>query len=268
MSPTSSPCLRIEALSAGYRQRRVLERLTLAPMPPGKVMALVGPNGAGKSTLLRALAGFISAEGSARFGERDLLREPLARRSQLVGLMPQSSFAGVTLTVLETIILALKTAPAGASGGDIRHRALETLQRIGIEDLALRPIDELSGGQKQLANLAQAIARGQEIILLDEPTSALDLRLQIIVMEIVRAIAAEGRIVIVVLHDLNLALRWTDHLIVLADKGLYVEGPPQEAITPKMLSEVYGVEGCLEACSRGIPRLLIDAAVKRPQAER
>ncbi len=257
-----SPTLQVNTLSAGYRRRKVIDKLTLAPIPAGTVTALVGPNGAGKSTLLRALAGFVPAKGALRFGDRDLLRETAARRAQTVGLMPQSAFAGVTLTVLETVIVALKTAPAGGpSDLDIRQRALDALARVGIADLALQPVNELSGGQRQLANLAQTIARGQEIILLDEPTSALDLRLQMVVMKLVAEIAAEGRMVVVVLHDLNLALQWADRLIVLGSKGLRIEGPPREAITPELLAEVYGVRGRIEACSRGIPRLLIDAAI-------
>ncbi|SFU22535.1 ABC transporter ATP-binding protein [Mesorhizobium sp. YR577] len=253
--------LTISDLSAGYSNRPVLRGMHLAPLEPGKVTALVGPNAAGKSTLLRALAGLIPAKGSVRLGDLDLNALSLAKRAQHVAFMPQTLPQNAELSVLEGVIGALKASPLAdfdGSGPETRHRAVDALDRLGILDLAMEGIGRLSGGQRQLASLAQAIVRAPDLLLLDEPTSALDLRHQLDVMTIVRELAREGRIVVVVLHDLTLAASWADHLVVL-DRGTVVaEGPPEEALSPSILSGVYGVEARVERCSRGRLHIMVD----------
>ena len=141
--------------------------------------------------------------------------------------MPQTLPQRVALTVLEAVIAALRASPLAdrdRPADERATRAVAVLERVGIADLALEPLDHLSGGQRQLASLAQAIVREPAVLLLDEPTSALDLRHQVVVMTLVREFAAEGRIVIVVVHDLSLAARWADQVVVL-EQGRAV-GPP------------------------------------------
>lgn len=256
-----SQALTIAGLSAGYRNRPVLRDLHLAPLKPGKVTALVGPNAAGKSTLLRSLAGLVRAVGSIRLGERELNTLGLAERAQHVAYMPQTLPQNAELSVLEGVIGALRASPlADFDGGGpaTRRRAVGVLDRLGILDLAMEGISRLSGGQRQLASLAQAIVRAPQLLLLDEPTSALDLRHQLDVMTIVRALAGEGRIVVMVLHDLTLAARWADHLVVLDRGAVAAEGPPEEALSPSILSAVYGVEARVERCSRGRLQIMVD----------
>ncbi len=253
--------LAISNLSAGYRNRPVLRSLSLAPLEPGTVTALVGPNAAGKSTLLRSLAGLVPATGSIRLGDRDLNALGLAERTQHVAYMPQTLPQNAELTVLEGVIGALKASPLAdfdGSGPATRRRAVDVLDRLGIIDLAMEGIDRLSGGQRQLASLAQAIVRKPQLLLLDEPTSALDLRHQLDVMTIVRELAREGRIVVVVLHDLTLAASWADHLVVLDYGTIAAEGTPEEALSPSILSAVYGVEARVERCSRGRLHIIVD----------
>ncbi len=248
-------------LSAGYRNRPVLRDLRLAPLEPGKVTALVGPNAAGKSTLLRSLAGLVPATGSVRLGDRDLSALGLAERAQHVAYMPQTLPQNAELTVLEGVIGALKASPLvdfDGSGPATRRRAVDVLDRLGILDLAMEGIGRLSGGQRQLASLAQAIVRAPQLLLLDEPTSALDLRHQLDVMTIVRELAREGRIVVVVLHDLTLAASWADHLVLLDHGTVIAEGPPEAALSPSILSAVYGVEARVERCSRGHLHIMVD----------
>src|SRR5690606_3632980 len=127
----------------------------------------------------------------------------------------------INLSVMEAVISALKASPLDAATGaneQLYKRAIAVLDRIGIPHLALEPLNQLSGGQRQMASLARSVVREPKVLLLDEPTSALDLRHQLKVMRLARSFAADGRIVVMVLHDLNLALRWADHVIVM-DKG-------------------------------------------------
>ena len=140
----------------------------------------------------------------------------------------------------------------------MEHRAIATLERIGIGDLALTPLDHLSGGERQLASLAQAVVREPALLLLDEPTSALDLRHQVVVMQLVHELAAEGRIVVVVLHDLNLAVRWAGHVVVLDHGTPAAVGHPVDAITPDVLARVYGVHARIERVANGRPQIVVD----------
>ncbi|TDS71104.1 ABC transporter ATP-binding protein [Comamonas sp. JUb58] len=255
-----SPLL-VTGLSVGYRQRQVIDQLQLPPLQPGQVTALVGPNGAGKSSLLKALAGLVPARGSLQLGSTALHALRPAQRAQYVGYMPQFAAEGVALTVLESLLAALRSqnsssnAPANATPIERVHALL---QQLGIAHLALLPLDSLSGGQRQLVSLAQSVIREPAILLLDEPTSALDLRHQALVMGTARMLAQQGRIVIAVLHDLNLAARWADALIVLRRGSLYTSGSPAQTLTPAMLAEVYGVQARVQSCSQGWLQIVVD----------
>jgi iron complex transport system ATP-binding protein len=261
----SSPLL-VSGFSAGYRQRPVVRDLTLPPIEPGGITALVGPNGAGKSTLLRAWAGLIGSSGVLRLGEVDLSAASLAERFNHLSFMPQTLPQRVGLTLLETVINAFKVSASGTlmSRADVHDRSMAVLERIGIAHLALERLDRMSGGQRQLASLAQALVRQPKVLLLDEPTSALDLRYQILVMSLIHDFALEGRIVVVVLHDLNLAVQWAKQVVVLNRGAAFAVGAPAAAVTPQVLSEVYGVDARVETCSRGQVRVYVDAA--RPLA--
>ncbi|TDR94129.1 ABC transporter ATP-binding protein [Enterovirga rhinocerotis] len=260
--------LAIENLSAGYGGRPVLDRLSIAGIEPRSVVAIVGPNGAGKSTLLRVLAGLMSAQGRARLGEDDLLDALPEIRAARIGFMPQRLPAGIGLSVIEGVVGALRVGPFAGTTRQVHLRAASVLERLGITHLALETLDRLSGGQRQMASLAQALAGGPALLLLDEPTSALDLRHQLHVMDTIRSLADEGRIVIVVLHDLQLAAQWADRIVVLRDGRLHTDAPPEIAITPTMLAEVYGVEARIERCSRGRLQIMPDAlAGHRPRLE-
>jgi iron complex transport system ATP-binding protein len=265
--PHHTPPLTVTDLSAGYGSREVIHGLTLSPIDAGHVTALVGPNGAGKSTLLRVLAGLLPARGSVRLGTHELGRASLSEHAARVSFMPQLQPQRVTLSVLESVIAALKASPIGQtalSTAEAERRAVAILERAGIVDLALEPIGHLSGGQRQLVSLAQAIVRDPEVLLLDEPTSALDLGHQATVMHLVADLAAEGRIVVAVVHDLALAARWAAHIVVMHHGRLAAAGPAESAITPALLAEVYGVRARVERCSRGTLQVLVDEPIVSP----
>ncbi|WP_411034025.1 ABC transporter ATP-binding protein [Shinella sp. BYT-45] len=258
--------LAIKALSAGYGRRPVVAGITLPSLAEGTVTVLAGPNGAGKSTLLRAVAGFLPAAGSVTLGGRDLLAAGPAARAGIVGFMPQALPGDIGLTVLDSVMTALKVSQPDCPVAKARERAAGILGRLGILPLALARLGRLSGGQKQIASLAQALVADPKLLLLDEPVSALDLRHQFRVMRTIRSLAGEGRIVIVVLHDLEMASRWADRIVVMREGGLFAAGTPREVVTPGMLRQVYGVEARVSA-GDGL-RIAIEDVVEEPFKEK
>lgn len=254
--------LSISGLDAGYGGQPIISGFSLPPLTAGEVVSVVGPNGAGKSTLLRSLAGLIPAHGSIRLDEAELTRLSLADRAKRVTYMPQTLPQGVALTVLETVVASIRATPLrGAVYTDAQaaERAYEVLQRINAEALAGQRLDRLSGGQKQLAGLAQALAREPRLLLLDEPTSALDLHYQLRVLDLAREAAAERSMtVMIVLHDLQAAARVSDRIAVMAKGRLVAFGTPDEAITPEILAEVYRVSARVQRCDRGALQVMID----------
>lgn len=262
----SGAALTISDLTAGYRRRTVLDALSVPPIAPGKLTALVGPNAAGKTTLLRSLAGLIKARGSVKLGDVELLGLSPARHAALVTYMPQSLPQRVALNVLEAVLAALHASPLdGDAARDPERRALETLDRLGVSDLALRPLDELSGGQRQLASLAQAVARAPKVLLLDEPTSALDLGHAHAVMTVVQELVRErGIIAVAVLHDIGLAARFADRVVMLNEGGVLADGPAEIAISPHSLARAYGVRARIERCSQGRLTVCVDGPLEHP----
>lgn len=256
--------LQVRNLSVGYKRATVLHGISLPDLLPGQVIALVGPNGAGKSTLLRSLAGLLPALGNVQLGELDLLGCNRRQRAAVLGFMPQTLPDGIALSVLETLLGALRGGDPLAAHGSAREqqqKAFKVLQQLGIEHLALSPLQALSGGQRQMVSLAQAIIREPRLLLLDEPTSALDLRYQNDVMQRVRQLADQGCIVVVVLHDLGLAARWADRIMVLERGRLHAAGTPQQTLTPSMLEQVYRVKARIETCSQGRVQVHVDGSV-------
>lgn len=258
---SAASALVVSNLSVGYPGRRVVDRLTLGPMPPGSLTVIVGPNAAGKSTLLRGLAGLLPVTGSLRIGKIELNGADRRERARHVGFMPQSLPGGAHLSSLEAVIAALAVNAFDAPSGprpDLQRRAMAVLEKLGIGDLALEPLDALSGGQRQLVSLAQAIVREPAVLLLDEPTSALDLQHQVRVMQVVRDLADGGVIVVAVLHDLALAARWANSLAVIGRGALVAEGSPRDVLTPELLARVYGVVARVEPCSAGCLQVIVD----------
>ncbi|EBS6881000.1 ABC transporter ATP-binding protein [Salmonella enterica] len=251
--------LSIEKLSAGYPKRAVITELTVPQVPRSKITVLLGPNGSGKSTLLRSLAGLNPAQGKLCLGDAELLSLPFSRRAELVVYLPQTLPEGVHLSVLESIIVARR---ASGDHGSSNDEVMDLLEQLGISHLAMRYLDELSGGQKQLVGLAQSLIRRPSLLLLDEPLSALDLNYQFHVMELIRRETRKRNIItVVVVHDINIALRHGEHVLMLQNGNLVANGLPTEVITSEILAKVYGVRARIERCSRGIPQVLIDDLV-------
>ncbi|MBK5006036.1 ABC transporter ATP-binding protein [Pseudomonas sp. S32] len=250
--------LLIQGVSVAYGARQILHEVSMPAFPAGSLVALVGPNGAGKSTLLRALAGLERMRGGLSLDGQDVTRLGFAERSRRLAYMPQQLPPGIALGVLESIVAALRV---GSSDNLLGH-AFEALRQLGIEGLAERSLDRLSGGQRQLVALAQLLARNPQVLLLDEPTSALDLHYQLRVMDAVRErVQAHRLLAVAVLHDINLAASHADWLVVLREGRVIACGAPADVLKPDLLADVYGVQARVERCSQGRLQVLVDRAL-------
>ena len=249
--------LSIRDLHTGYGKKKIIDGLTTPLLPRGKITALLGPNGSGKSTLLRALADLNPAQGVLSLNSVDLMTLIPAKRAQKVVYLPQSLPAGVHLHALESVIVARRAS--GYHQGNAEQEAYAILEKLGVAHLAMHFLDQLSGGQKQLIGLAQSLVRQPDLLLLDEPLSALDLNYQFHVMDIVaRETRLRNIVTVVVIHDINIALRHAEYAVMMKNGALVASGVPDEVVIPQNLATVYGVRGRVEHCSQGLPHVVVD----------
>jgi len=227
--------MRLEvSVSFSYGEREVLRNVRFTA-ERGELLVIIGPNGAGKSTLLKTMVGILEPKGSVKLDGRELTRMKPRERAKLITYVPQSSFSEFAFTIEEFVEMGAYT-----TRGDVES----ALKRVGLWKRRREPVTNLSGGEYQLALIARALAQGSEVILLDEPTSHLDINHALEVMEVLRELRGE-KIVIAVLHDLNLALRYADRLILLHRGEKVWEGKPEE-LGAEVLEEVYGVRVRIE----------------------
>ncbi|WP_107334140.1 MULTISPECIES: ABC transporter ATP-binding protein [unclassified Halomonas] len=210
---------------------------------PGYIYTILGPNGTGKSSLLKAIFGEIEMQvGEICYGERQLSRRRLKAWRENIGYMPQGNEVDACLTALEVVLLGHLDALHMHIGDDVLEQALRLMQRVGIQHLAHRDIQSLSGGQRQLALFCQVLLREPKILLLDEPVSALDMHHQLSLLEHVHTETRQrGLITITVLHDLSLAAQFADRVILLGEASVKAEGTPHDVLQPALLSELYQV---------------------------
>ncbi|MEY4561100.1 MAG: hypothetical protein RLZZ618_377 [Pseudomonadota bacterium] len=260
----NSAALHIGALDLAYGAHQVLSKLTLSDVPPGNVVGVLGANGAGKSSLLRAVARMERAQGELRLGTLDLLR---GRREDLlhhVAYLPQALPQASSLRVLEVIVGVLRATCPGLSAAEREERFHSVLAELQLLPLAMRRLDQLSGGQRQMVGLAQVLVRRASLMLLDEPTSALDLRWQMQTLHALRAAARDrGAIVCLAMHDLNLAARHCDRLVVLGPRGLLAEGPPAAVLRAEVLREGFEVDARIVQGEDQLPMVLVERAEPR-----
>lgn len=224
---------------------------------------MVGANAAGKSTLLKGIAGLCRASGSVRLDGAELTRLDTAERLQRVGYLPQLLPQGSALVVYEALLSSLLGGGHGAVTAQAEAAVEQALDALALRALALRRLDELSGGQRQMVGLAQVMVRAPRLLLLDEPTSALDLHWQLRVLDTVRGLTRNaGCIALVAMHDLNLALRFCNHIMVLGGGRLLAAGEPQATLDAALLQRAYGVAARVERCSLGYTVVLVDQAIE------
>lgn len=236
--------LNIENLSLAYGGVPVLSDFSLQ-LQPGEVLGLIGPNGAGKSSLIRALSGVLAPRsGRISFNGQNLLAMPEAPRARLVSVVPQSTQLPPAFTVYECV--ALGRTPHLNWLGSLRVEdkakiewAMQVTESVALKN---RRAGELSGGEQQRVLLARALAQDCPVLLLDEPTAHLDLHHQVAILNVVRSLASERELaVLVALHDLNLASLFARRLALLVDGRLQAEGAPQDVLTQQVLQRAYSV---------------------------
>jgi len=237
--------LRTDHLSLGYDRTTVIDDLDLR-LPGGRITALVGPNGCGKSTLLRGLARLLAPRsGTVYLDNASILKLPTKELARRLGILPQGPVAPEGLTVRE--LVAQGRYPHQKRFQQWREEderaTAHALAMTSMAELAERPVDQLSGGQRQRAWIAMALAQETKILLLDEPTTFLDMAHQLEVLHLLQQLnREENRTIVMVLHDLNHAARYADHIVALSAGKVITSGAPREVVTPQMVHTVFGVE--------------------------
>lgn len=232
--------IRAENLTVSYGRTTILHSLSFGPLEPGKVVGLIGPNAAGKSTLVKTIAGIKEpAEGSVTLSVDDA--ELVGKQKvQAVGYVPQDLLSSASLTAFESIMVSARRR--GDASWNPLDRSAAVMERLGITHLADRLVSDMSGGQRQLVAMAQMLVREPDIMLLDEPTSALDLRHQVELLQIVcDEVHGSNRLALVAIHDLNLAARYCDELLVVKAGRVVAHDTPHAVLQPDLLEEVYGI---------------------------
>lgn len=234
----------MSGLRVSYGDRNVIPNLD-ASIPGGAVTTIIGPNGCGKSTLLRAAAQLISSSGSIMLDDvdvRSLRRKELAQR---IGVLPQSPIAPPGVVVSDLVARGRHPHQSWFRqwSSDDEEEVARALELTHVADLADRPVSSLSGGQRQRVWISMVVAQDTEVLFLDEPTTYLDLSHSIEVLNLVTELKHRlGRTVVMVLHDLNLAARYTDNVIVMADGQVTAAGKPSEVLTEELLESSFGLD--------------------------
>jgi iron complex transport system ATP-binding protein len=245
--------LAADAVTVVLGGRTVVDRASLR-LGRGEVVALVGPNGAGKTTLLRALAGIEAARGDIRVGGIPLAQLPPRQRAKAIAYLPQGHTFHWPMRV--DAIVALGRLPHAdafmtPTPAD-RDAVAAAISATGLDDLVARPITALSGGERARVAIARALATQARVLLADEPTISLDPRHQLTVMEVLRrAAASTGGAVLLVVHDLALAARYSDRVVVLDAGRIACDAAPPEALTPARIAAVFGVDAVMVDTGEG-----------------
>lgn len=228
------------------------------------VTALVGPNGAGKSTLLQCLANQLRWQGALTFNGQRIGRNDARFFRQTVGYLPQKALSDSSLSVFEVVLLGLVATLSFRITVEQTSAVHHMLTLLELDPIADRPMRELSGGQQQLVLLAQAMCKQPGVLLLDEPLNNLDIRRQFHFLDTLCSLAvAKNLLIVMVLHDIHMAMKYAHRVAVLHHGQLYAQGPPAAVLTPTILRDVFGVDACTSGGLEGLPSLEITGAYPR-----
>jgi ferric hydroxamate/heme transport system ATP-binding protein len=237
--------LQAERLSLAYDGHEVIHELSLL-VPPQRITALIGPNGSGKSTLLRGLARLMRpAGGVVHLDGQAIHALPTKEVARQLAILPQRPEAPGGLSVRELVAYGRFPYQGifGGSSADDDELIESALAITGLDRFADRLLGELSGGQRQLVWIAMALAQNTELLLLDEPTTFLDIAHQLEILEVLERLhQQQQRTIVMVLHDINQAARYADHMVALVEGRIAVSGTPHEILTPEVLAAVFGIE--------------------------
>lgn len=264
--------LAARGLTLAYEDRTVVHNLDLT-VPDGQVTVIVGPNACGKSTTLRALGRLLRPSGgSVLLDGTELSKIPTRRIAQCIGLLPQTPVAPEAITVSDLVARGRQPHQHWwQQWSEEDERAVtEAMARTDVTALGDRSVDELSGGQRQRVWIAMALAQETDLLLLDEPTTYLDIAHQVEVLDLVRRLTApaadgaRGRTVVTVLHDLNQAARYADHLVAMKAGRIVAEGRPEDVVTADLVHEVFGLDAVIVPCPVTGSPLVVPGAPWRP----
>lgn len=250
--------VRIEGLGFGYTEDRlILDGVELRIGGP-QLISIIGPNGVGKSTLIYCMNKILSpVEGKVYIQSRDVTEISIRDLSKIMGFVPHATSDVFPMTVMDTVLMGRHPKSGRKITEEDVRKAYAILEDLGIGELAMRPFDQLSAGQHQKVVLARGLAQEPDILLLDEPTSNLDIKHQMEVSRILKERSASlGMTVIMISHDLNIAAKYSDHVIMLYDGGIFRIGTPEEVITENNIREVYGVESKV-VIDEGRPHVIV-----------
>ncbi|MCL0246667.1 ABC transporter ATP-binding protein [Corynebacterium sp. CCM 8835] len=256
-SAPGATALTARGIDVGYRDQRVISGLDI-DIPRGAVTSVIGPNGCGKSTLLKALCRLLPLRaGEVTIDGTPLSRVPSRVLARRLGVLPQNPVAPEGVLVADLVVLGRHPHRSWIRqwAADDDDAVREALELTGVADLADRAVDSLSGGQRQRVWLSMALAQQTDILLLDEPTTYLDLAHSLDVLDLIDSMQADhGRTVVMVLHDLALACRYSDNLVVMRDGAVVAQGDPADIVTEELLDSVFGLNA----------RILPDPVSDRP----
>ncbi|HEY6561491.1 MAG TPA: ABC transporter ATP-binding protein [Polyangiaceae bacterium] len=255
----NEPLLSVRSLSLGYPGRTVLEEVSF-DVRAGELVGVVGANGCGKSTLLYAVLGTHAPQaGEVRLGGAPLSSLSARERARQLTMVLQDTYTGFAIRVWD--LVALGRTPHLPRFGGLRPADARAVERALVatdsERFAERPVNELSGGERQRVHLARALAQEPELLLLDEPTASLDVAHQLEALALVRGFVEDGRSALVALHDLSLATRFCDRVLVLHAGRLYAEGPPSRVLDASLVGTVFGVRAEVYRAKDGITHIHI-----------
>ncbi|WP_205066146.1 Fe(3+) dicitrate ABC transporter ATP-binding protein FecE [Pantoea coffeiphila] len=241
--------LSVDGLSAGYTSAPILHNLSLT-LPAGKITALLGPNGCGKSTLLRCCSRLLKPrQGRVMLGDDDLSGLSARQLGQRLALLPQQHSVPEGISVRE--LVGYGRSPwlnlFGRPGPADRQRVQAAIDEVQIGTLAEKQVSTLSGGQRQRAFLAMTLAQDTPLLLLDEPTTWLDINHQVELLLLLRRQQQQGKTVVTVLHDLNQASRYCDHLVLMMAGQVVASGTPEQVMTPELLHRVFSINAEIHA---------------------
>lgn len=235
--------LGVEDLSFSYPSRQIFSRMCME-IPKGTLVSILGPNGSGKSTFLKCVDRILTPQdGRIRVDDEDLSSLGRMEVARKMSYVPQTSVRVFPHSVFDMILMGRRPYLGWTSSGDDEERVWDVISLLGLEDIALHSFNELSGGQQQKVLIARALVQETGLMLLDEPTSNLDVWHQLDVMTIVSdLVSKQGITTLMAVHDLNMASRYSDMIILMKQGTIQAAGSPSDVLTPEHIARVYGVE--------------------------